>query len=67
MKVAEGRLLHRHEDRQDRPRAPFTQTLTVKATAKAGSKLTVRARAHIKVKRGKSPKKSIVSSITVCP
>lgn len=46
--------------------APFTQTLTVKATTTAGSKMTVRARAHIKVKRGKSPKKSITSSIKVC-
>jgi hypothetical protein len=46
--------------------APFTQTLTVTASAKAGSKLTVKARAHIKVKRGKSPKKSISSSVKVC-
>ena len=46
--------------------APFTQTLTVTASAKAGSKLTVRAQAYIKVKRGKSPKKSIKSTISVC-
>ena len=46
--------------------APFTQTLTVKATANAGSTMKVRARAHIKVKRGKSPKKSISSSIKIC-
>jgi hypothetical protein len=46
--------------------APFTQTLTVNTSAAAGSKLTVRARAYIKVKRGKSPKKSVSSSISVC-
>jgi len=47
-------------------KAPFTQTLTVTASSKAGSKLTVRAQAYIKVKRGKSPKKSIKSTISVC-
>ena len=47
--------------------APFSQTLRVPASAAAGSKLKLSARAHIKVKRGKSPKKSIASSVTVCP
>ncbi len=47
--------------------APFVQTLRVTAKATAGSKLTVRARAFIKVKRGKGPTKSITSSITICP
>jgi hypothetical protein len=47
-------------------RAPFRQTLTVKASAKPGSTITLRARAYIKVKRGKSPTKSIKSKIKVC-
>jgi hypothetical protein len=47
-------------------RAPFVQTLRVTASAKAGSKVTLRARAFIKVKRGKGPKKSIRATITVC-
>jgi len=48
-------------------KAPFTQTLTVTASAKRGSKQTLRARAFIKVKRGKSPKKSIRATFKVCP
>ena len=47
-------------------KAPFVQTLTATATAPRGSKITLRARAFIKVKRGKSPTKSIRTSITVC-
>jgi hypothetical protein len=46
-------------------KAPFTQKLTVKKL-KAGSKHTLKARAYIKVKRGKSPKKSISTTFTVC-
>lgn len=47
-------------------RAPFTQTLKVTATTKKGSTITVKARAFIKVTRGKSPTKSISSKIKVC-
>ncbi len=47
-------------------KAPFVQTLTATATAPRGSKITLRARAFIKVRRGKSPTKSIRTTITVC-
>jgi photosystem II stability/assembly factor-like uncharacterized protein len=47
-------------------KAPFTQTLKVKATTKKGSTITVKARAYIKVTKGKSPTKSISSKIKVC-
>jgi hypothetical protein len=50
-------------------KAPFVQRLTVKVGNGPGSKVTVRARAFIKVrhpKHGKFPTKSISSSITVC-
>jgi hypothetical protein len=47
-------------------KAPFTQTLTVKAGTKAGSTVTVKARAYVKVTKGKSPTKSISSKIKVC-
>jgi hypothetical protein len=47
-------------------KAPFVQTLTVTASAKPGSEVKLRARAYIKVKRGKSPTKSIRSTIKVC-
>ncbi len=47
-------------------KAPFTQTLRVPSTAKLGSTLTLRARAFIKVKKGKAPKKSIKATIKVC-
>lgn len=47
-------------------RAPFRQTLRVKASTRGGSRLSVRARAYIKVRRGKSPKKSIRATIAVC-
>lgn len=47
-------------------KAPFTQTLTIKAGTRPGSKVTVRARAYIKVSKGKSPTKSIATTIKVC-
>ncbi len=46
--------------------APFVQTLKVTASAKRGSTIALRARAYIKVRHGKVPKKSIRSSIKVC-
>lgn len=48
-------------------KAPFVQTLRVTMSAKRGSTQTVRARAFIKVKRGKSPTKSVRARFTVCP
>jgi len=47
-------------------RAPFRQTLRVKVGTTKGAKVTVRARAFIKVRRGRGPKKSIRASVTVC-
>ncbi|MEI2701217.1 MAG: hypothetical protein V9E83_02310 [Baekduia sp.] len=47
-------------------KAPFAQTLTVTITAPRGSTQTVRARAYIKVRRGKSPTKSIRATFKVC-
>jgi hypothetical protein len=47
-------------------KAPFTQTLKVTASTKKGSTITVKARAYIKVTKGKSPTKSISSKIKVC-
>jgi hypothetical protein len=47
-------------------KAPFVQTLKVPSTAVRGGSLSVRARAFIKVKRGKSPKKSIRATIKIC-
>ena len=47
-------------------RAPFRQTLTVRNLA-AGSKHTLKARATIKVRRGKPPKKSVSTTFSVCP
>jgi len=47
-------------------KAPFTQTLKVTATTKKGSTITVKARAYIKVTKGRSPTKSISSKIKVC-
>jgi hypothetical protein len=38
----------------------------VTAGSKSGSTIRLRARAFIKVKRGKSPKKSIFATIKVC-
>ncbi len=48
-------------------RVPFVQTLKVTASARRGSSITVRARAFIKVKKGKPPKKSIRATLKVCP
>lgn len=48
-------------------RAPFRQTLRVRATAVRGSSIRLRARAFIKVKRGRSPKKSLYVTFRVCP
>ncbi len=48
-------------------RAPFVQTLRVTASARRGSTISLRARAFIKVRKGKAPKKSIRASIKVCP
>ena len=47
-------------------KAPFTQTLKVPSSAKPGGSVTVRARAFIKVKKGRQPKKSIRATIKVC-
>jgi hypothetical protein len=47
-------------------KAPFRQTLRITASTKPGSTITVRARAFMKVRKGKSPTKSIRSKITVC-
>lgn len=46
---------------------PFRQTLRVPAGARRGSTVTLRARAFIKVRKGKAPKKSIRAAIRVCP
>jgi hypothetical protein len=47
-------------------RAPFTQTLKVTASTRRGSTITVKARAYIKVSRGRSPTKSIRTTLRVC-
>jgi hypothetical protein len=47
-------------------KAPFVHTYRVVVTQPRGSTITIRARAFIKVKRGKSPKKSIRARIKVC-
>ena len=47
-------------------RAPFVQTLKVTASARKGSTITLRARAFIKVRHGRVPKKSITAKIKVC-
>jgi len=46
-------------------KAPFRQTLTVRNLA-AGSTHTLKARATIKVRKGKSPKKSVSTTFSVC-
>jgi len=46
-------------------KAPFRQTLTVKKLT-AGTKHTLKARATIKVKKGRSPKKSVSATFSVC-
>jgi hypothetical protein len=47
-------------------RAPFVHTFRVLITQRPGSTVTVRARAFIKVKHGRSPKKSIRVKVGVC-
>jgi hypothetical protein len=47
-------------------KAPFTHTMRVTASTKRGSTITLRARAFIKVRRGKSPTKSIRTTVKVC-
>lgn len=47
-------------------RAPFSQLLTVPRSAARGGRVAVRARAFIKVKRGRAPKKSIGTTVKVC-
>ncbi len=46
-------------------KAPFRQRLTVRKL-KAGSRHTLKARATIKVRKGKSPKKSVRTTFVVC-
>jgi hypothetical protein len=48
------------------PKAPFVYTFKVLVAQRPGSTITVRARAFIKVKRGKTPTKSIRTRIPVC-
>jgi hypothetical protein len=47
-------------------KAPFRQTLRVRANSVPGSTIRLRARAFIKVKRGRSPKKSLFVTFRVC-
>ncbi|HMS61059.1 MAG TPA: hypothetical protein PKD63_02185 [Solirubrobacteraceae bacterium] len=47
-------------------KAPFVTNFRVPMSAAAGATLTVRARAHIKVRKGRAPKKSIHASVRVC-
>ena len=47
-------------------RAPFVHTFKVKTSQIPGSTITLRARAWMKVRHGKPPKKSIRSTIRVC-
>jgi photosystem II stability/assembly factor-like uncharacterized protein len=47
-------------------KAPFTQTLKVTASTRKGSTITVKARAYIKVTHGRSPTKSIKTTVKVC-
>ena len=46
-------------------RAPFSQILTI-ANAQPGKSYRLRARAFIKVRRGRAPKKSIFATVKVC-
>jgi hypothetical protein len=48
-------------------KVPFVHTYRVLVTQPRGSTITLRARAFIKVKRGRSPKKSIRTRVKVCP
>lgn len=45
---------------------PFVYTYALRATQKPGSTVRLRARAFIKVRHGKTPKKSIFAKIKVC-
>ena len=47
-------------------KAPFVATFRIPASVPAGATLTIRARAYIKVKKGRSPKKSIHATVRVC-
>ena len=47
-------------------RAPFVHTFRVLITQRPGSTVTVRARAFIKVRHGRTPKKSIRVKVRVC-
>jgi len=47
-------------------RAPYVHTYTVRAGQVPGSTINLRARAFIKMKRGKSPTKSIRAKVKVC-
>jgi hypothetical protein len=47
-------------------RVPFVHTYSVTVTQRPGSTIALRARAFIKVKRGKSPKKSVRATVRVC-
>lgn len=47
-------------------RAPFVQTLRVSSAAARGASIRFRARAFIKVSKGRPPKKSISTTIKVC-
>jgi len=45
---------------------PFVYTYAVRASQRPGSTVRLRARAFIKVKHGKTPKKSIFAKVKVC-
>ncbi|HWH94113.1 MAG TPA: hypothetical protein VNT03_09645 [Baekduia sp.] len=47
-------------------KVPFVHTYDVRVTQRPGSTLRLRARAFIKVKHGKTPKKSIIAKVKVC-
>jgi hypothetical protein len=46
--------------------APYVHTYDVRVTQPPGSTLSLRARAFIKVRHGKEPKKSIFAKVKVC-
>ena len=48
-------------------KAPFVTHFRIPMSVPAGATLTIRARAFIKVKKGRSPKKSIHATVRVCP
>jgi len=47
-------------------KAPFVHTYKLRASQTPGSTIRLRARAFIKVKRGKSPTKPIRTKVKVC-